>query len=58
MIQKYNSKFRFRNKSKIHFIYNEDNEANYFYGKLNDFKNLNIKDNSSLQKENQDNIFL
>ena len=42
--------------SQIHFIYNENNEAKYFYGNIKGFKNLYIQENSFLQKS--DNNFL
>ena len=38
--------------SKIHFIYNEGSEAKYFYGKIRDFKNISINDESILSENN------
>ena len=42
--------------SAIHFIYNEENEAKYFFGSIKDFKNMNIKENCYLSNDDDCNF--
>lgn len=42
--------------SGIHFIYNEENEAKYFFGSNKDFKNMNIKENCYLSNDDDGNF--
>ncbi len=42
--------------SGIHFIYNEENEAKYFFGSNKDFQNMNIYENCYLSNDDDGNF--